>query len=102
MTDPVVQLRSVYRTFEAELAPIRALRGLSLDVTPGDFVAVMGPSGCGKSTMLNIVAGLDVPDEGEVTVAGERLTGMSPDGLDRKSTRLNSSHVVTSRMPSSA
>ena len=81
MTDPVVQLRSVYRTFEAELAPIRALRGLSLDVTPGDFVAVMGPSGCGKSTMLNIVAGLDVPDEGEVTVAGERLTGMSPDGL---------------------
>jgi putative ABC transport system ATP-binding protein len=73
----------VYRTFEAELAPVRALRGLDLDVGAGDFVAVMGPSGCGKSTMLNIVAGLDVPDEGEVVVAGESIIGKPSDELAR-------------------
>ena len=58
------------KTFEAENAPVRALRGVDLTVERGEFVAVMGPSGCGKSTLLNLVAGLDVPDEGEITVAG--------------------------------
>jgi putative ABC transport system ATP-binding protein len=82
-SQPVVRLRGVYRTFEAELAPVRALRGLDLTIAPGDFVALMGPSGCGKSTMLNIVAGLDIPDEGEVTVAGENLVGMTSDELAR-------------------
>ena len=54
---------------------MRALRGVDLTVTPGEFVAVMGPSGCGKSTLLNLVAGLDVPDEGTIAVAGEEVTG---------------------------
>jgi putative ABC transport system ATP-binding protein len=79
--EAVVSLRSVYRTFEAELAPVRALRGLDLSVSPGEFVAVMGPSGCGKSTMLNIVAGLDFPDEGDVAVAGESLVGRDANAL---------------------
>jgi putative ABC transport system ATP-binding protein len=71
------------KTFEAENAPVRALRGVDLTVKPGDFIAVMGPSGCGKSTLLNLVAGLDVPDEGEITVAGEPVTGRSEDDLAR-------------------
>jgi putative ABC transport system ATP-binding protein len=71
------------KTFEAENAPVRALRGVDLAVRPGDFIAVMGPSGCGKSTLLNLVAGLDVPDEGEITVAGEPVTGRSEDDLAR-------------------
>jgi putative ABC transport system ATP-binding protein len=83
MTEPVVSLRGVYRTFEAELAPVRALRGVDLDIADQDFVAVMGPSGCGKSTMLNVVAGLEIPDEGEVTLAGQQLVGMSSDALAR-------------------
>ena len=83
MTEPVVSLRGVYRTFEAELAPVRALRGVDLDIADKDFVAVMGPSGCGKSTMLNVVAGLEIPDEGEVTLAGQQLVGMSSDALAR-------------------
>ena len=76
-----VELRSVYKTFAAELAPVRALRGLDLTVSHGEFVAVMGPTGCGKSTMLNVVAGLDVPDEGSVLVAGESIVGLSANAL---------------------
>ena len=81
MTDIVVEAKGVYRTFEQELAPIRALRGADLTVTKGEFVAVMGPSGCGKSTMLNVIAGLDRPDEGDVFVAGQDLTKLDENGL---------------------
>src|SRR5579863_2831508 len=74
---------SVRKTFEAENAPVRALRGANLTVASGEFVALMGPSGCGKSTLLNLVAGLDVPDEGTITVAGELVTGRTEDELAR-------------------
>jgi|SRR5215207_5131736 len=79
--DLVVEARQVFRTFEQDTAPVRALRGADLDIGRGEFVAVMGPSGCGKSTLLNIIAGLDVPDEGEVDVAGESLVGKSSSEL---------------------
>jgi putative ABC transport system ATP-binding protein len=81
MTGDVVTARGLYRTFEAELAPVRALRGAELDVATGEFVAIMGPSGCGKSTLLNLVAGLDRPDEGEISVAGESLVGLDDNQL---------------------
>jgi len=83
MADESVVVQNVYRTFEAETAPVRALRGADLTVTMGEFVAVMGPSGCGKSTLLNIIAGLDVPDEGEVFVAGESLRNKDANELAR-------------------
>jgi putative ABC transport system ATP-binding protein len=83
MSEVAVEVRGLYRTFEADAAPVRALRGAELSVATGEFVAVMGPSGCGKSTMLNVIAGLDVPDEGEVVVAGETLTGRTADELAR-------------------
>ena len=73
----------VRKTFEAENAPVRALRGANLTVPHGDFVALMGPSGCGKSTLLNLVAGLDVADEGTITVAGELVTGRTEDELSQ-------------------
>ena len=76
-----VEVISVYRTFEQDTAPVRALRGADLTVRAGEFVAVMGPSGCGKSTMLNLVAGLDVPDEGEIVIAGESLAGKDENAL---------------------
>lgn len=75
----VLRVRGVRRTFEAELAPVRALRGVDLDVAPGAFVAIMGPSGCGKSTLLNLVAGLDRADEGSILVNGQELATMSDD-----------------------
>jgi putative ABC transport system ATP-binding protein len=80
---PAVRVRGVRRTFAADLMPVRALRGVDLDVAPGEFLAVMGPSGCGKSTLLNIVAGLDVADDGTVEVAGERIDGRDEAWLAR-------------------
>jgi len=80
---PALTVRGVRKIFEAENAPVRALRGVDLTVAAGEFVAVMGPSGCGKSTLLNLVAGLDVPDEGIITVAGQEVTGRSEDDLAR-------------------
>ncbi|HJQ04212.1 MAG TPA: ABC transporter ATP-binding protein [Nocardioides sp.] len=76
-TDLAVQVREARRTFTADLAPIRALRGLDLDLARGEFVAVTGPSGCGKSTLLNAIAGLDALDEGTIEVDGERIDGRS-------------------------
>ena len=63
------------KTFESEAGKVRALRGVDLELSPGEFVAVMGPSGCGKSTLLNLVAGLDTPSGGEIVLGGEPLAG---------------------------
>jgi putative ABC transport system ATP-binding protein len=81
--DPVLRIRAVRKTFEAEQAPVRALRGLDFEMTRAEFVAVMGPSGCGKSTMLNLVAGLDAVDEGTIDLAGEQIHAMDEDDLAR-------------------
>jgi putative ABC transport system ATP-binding protein len=82
-SDPAVRVRGARRTFAAELAPVRALRGVDLDVAPGEFVAVTGPSGCGKSTLLNAIAGLDRLDEGTIEVAGQQVDGRDEDWLAR-------------------
>ncbi|WP_081438963.1 ABC transporter ATP-binding protein [Pseudofrankia asymbiotica] len=81
--EPVVAVVGVHRTFDAEVAPVRALRGTSLTVWPGEFVAVTGPSGSGKSTLLNIIAGLERADDGSVVVAGQALGELSETRLAR-------------------
>ena len=81
--DVVLTVTGARKTYEAEGAPVRALRGANLTMTSGEFVAVMGPSGCGKSTLLNLIAGLDSADEGMITVDGEEVTGRSEDDLAR-------------------
>jgi putative ABC transport system ATP-binding protein len=87
--NPVVAVRGVHRTFDLETVPVRALRGVDLDVAAGEFVAVMGPSGCGKSTLLHLVAGLDRPDDGDVVVAGTSLVGLP----DRELVAIRRRHV---------
>src|SRR5262245_26688445 len=69
----VLRTARLRKTFESEGAPVRALRGLDLAVSEGEFVAVTGPSGCGKSTLLNLVAGLETPSDGEIFLAGEPI-----------------------------
>jgi len=90
-SDPpaVLAARDVRRTYDAAISPVRALRGVDVRIEPGEFVALMGPSGCGKTTLLNIVAGLDRADAGEVVVAGTDLTGLGEDAL----ARLRSRHI---------
>ena len=82
-TGDVLTVRGVRKTYDAEGAPVRALRGADLALAAGEFVAIMGPSGCGKSTLLNLVAGLDIADDGEIVLAGEQVTGKSEDDLAR-------------------
>jgi putative ABC transport system ATP-binding protein len=72
-----LEIDSVYKTYDAERSPVRALRGVSLEVQRGEFCAVMGPSGCGKSTLLNLIAGLDESDEGTITIDGDSVNGRS-------------------------
>ena len=82
-SEPVLLVRGLRKTFESDGAPVRALRGLDLEVQHGEFVAVMGPSGCGKSTLLNLVAGLDAPSDGEIVIAGVSSVGRDESDLAR-------------------
>lgn len=68
---PIVEVIDVVKTFED--GRLRALDGVSLRVGPGEFVAIVGPSGCGKSTLLNLIGALDLPDSGDLHVAGHDL-----------------------------
>jgi putative ABC transport system ATP-binding protein len=74
VSGPLIQITNVSKRYE-EGPP--ALAGLNLDVRPGEALAVLGPSGSGKSTLLNMIAGLDRPTEGTVTVAGVRVDKLS-------------------------
>jgi len=77
----VAGLRKTFDSTDDEQVPVRALRGLDMSVAGGEFVAVMGPSGCGKSTLLNLVAGLEIPTDGQIAIAGEQIQGRSDDEL---------------------
>jgi putative ABC transport system ATP-binding protein len=79
--DALIELRQVTKRYAAGGAP--ALDRVTLGVAAGEAVAVMGPSGSGKSTLLNLVAGLDKPTGGAVTVAGQRVDTLSETRLAR-------------------
>ena len=80
---PAISVRAVYKSYNTEGAPIRALRGVDLELARGEFVALMGSSGSGKSTLLNLIAGLDAPDEGAISVMGIDLDDKTDDELAR-------------------
>jgi len=77
---PFIVLRDVWKSYRVGGAVHYALRGVSLEVERGEFVAVVGPSGSGKSTLIHLLAGLDVPDRGVVSVGGVVVSGMSERG----------------------
>ncbi|MGD9999164.1 MAG: ABC transporter ATP-binding protein [Ilumatobacteraceae bacterium] len=78
MATALLDAADLTKSFRADGVERPVLRGLSLTVERGAWIAVMGPSGCGKSTMLHLVGGLDLPDTGTVTIDGDEITALSP------------------------
>jgi len=76
-----IQANRLTKTYGSGPAAVTALDHVSVNITEGEFVAIMGPSGCGKSTLLHLLGGLDLPSEGDVFIAGQNLRELSDDQL---------------------
>ena len=89
MSSPIVSLRDVKRSFEQGGQTIEVLRGVNLDIMPGEIVALLGPSGSGKSTMLQAVGLLEGGFEGSIAIAGEQAESLASD----QRTRIRREHL---------
>ena len=83
LSDALISLRDVNLTLPSAAGPVHILKGMSLDIGSGEAVGMVGPSGSGKSTLLMVLAGLEPPTGGDITVAGHDLTKLDEDGLAR-------------------
>ena len=81
MPEPLIKLEDVWRIYELGKTEVHALRGLSLEVSPGTFMAIMGSSGSGKSTLLNMIGCLDFPTQGRIYLKGKDISEMSESQL---------------------
>jgi putative ABC transport system ATP-binding protein len=79
--DPIIDLRQVVKRFPVGDTEITILKGISMQIVPGEFVSIVGPSGNGKSTLLNMITGIDRPSDGEIIVTGRRVDQMSENEL---------------------
>lgn len=77
----IVAVRGLTRTYQQGPVTVHALRGVDLDVRPGEFTALMGPSGSGKTTLLNLIGGLDRPSSGSIVLEGQDLAALRPGAL---------------------
>jgi putative ABC transport system ATP-binding protein len=80
-SDPIIRLEGLQKTYDLGAIQVHALRGVSLDIAAGSYVAIMGPSGSGKSTMLNMLGCLDRPTAGAYYLGGEDVSTMDDDQL---------------------
>lgn len=86
-SEAIVRVRGVHKFFKRGSEQIDVLIDLDLEVREGEFLALMGPSGSGKTTLLNLIAGLDVPTQGEIWVRDQLISNMSEGQLARWRTR---------------
>ncbi len=77
----VLEINEVYKTYHDTEVAVTAVNGVTLSFERGEFAAVVGPSGSGKTTLLNLIGGLDQPTDGEIIVAGHRLSELRPSEL---------------------
>jgi putative ABC transport system ATP-binding protein len=89
VSPPIVQARTIVKTYDTGAVRVEALRGVDLTLERGEMAAIMGPSGCGKTTLLNCLSGLDTIDEGDVVIDGTSLSQMS----DRERTDYRARHM---------
>src|SRR5580658_9654352 len=78
---PIVSVDGLSKSFSVGGLSIAALKQISLDIFPGEFVVIYGPSGCGKTTLLSLMAGLERPTQGQVTIAGQNIYDLKPKEL---------------------
>jgi putative ABC transport system ATP-binding protein len=81
VAEPIVQIRGVSKSYRRDSLAVPVLDNITLDVPEGEFLGLMGPSGSGKTTLLNLIAGIDRPDAGSVSVAGTDVTKLSESQL---------------------
>ena len=77
----LIELKDVRKQYQRDAIEIPVLDGVSMSVSEGDFLALMGPSGSGKSTLLNLLAGIDQPTSGSITIGGTTISGLSERAL---------------------
>ena len=80
MSKPVIEVKNLEKVY-AGAVPVRAVNGISLTITQGEFTALKGPSGCGKTTLLNMLGGLDQPTAGSIAIGGVDITTLSENAL---------------------
>src|SRR5260370_153864 len=83
MNEPLLCAREVHKTYILGKASLEVLRGVTLELDRGDFLALRGASGAGKSTLLHLLGGLDAPNRGEIRLGGRNLAALSRSGLAR-------------------
>ncbi len=77
----LIETKDIWKTYEMGTIQVHALRGISIEINKGDYIAIMGPSGSGKSTLMNLVGCLDTPSKGEYYFTGNRVSQMEEDDL---------------------
>jgi putative ABC transport system ATP-binding protein len=78
---PVVSARKLCKTYQLGDFAVHALRDVTFDIMPGEFIAIMGPSGSGKSTLMNLIGALDTPSSGELSINGASIGALDSDAL---------------------
>jgi len=81
MGEPIVEVKNLYKSYYRGALEIPVLHDINLQITEGDFLALMGPSGSGKTTLLNLLAGIDQPTSGSLAVAGEDMSRLNDSDL---------------------